>query len=60
MIDLSHSALLVVEVSDTSLKMDRLTKAMVYAAAGVPEYWIVNARAGQVEVHRDPDPAARR
>jgi len=35
--------------------MDRLTKAMVYAAAGVPEYWIVNVRAGQVEIHRDPD-----
>ena len=54
------SALLVVEVSDSSLKMDRLTKAMVYAAAGVPEYWIANVRAGQVEVHRAPEPAARR
>ena len=38
--DHPRSALLVVEVSDSSLKMDRLTKAMVYAAAGVPEYWI--------------------
>lgn len=55
-----RSALLVVEVADSSLKMDRLTKAMVYAAAGVPEYWIVNVRAGQVEVHRAPERRARR
>ena len=55
-----RTALLVVEVADSSLKQDRLTKAMIYAAAGVPEYWIVNIPGQQVEVHRDPDPAARR
>src|SRR5437773_4078099 len=37
-------ALLVVEVSDSSLTRDRLRKAPVYAAAGIPEYWIVNLR----------------
>jgi len=36
------TAHLVVEVSDTSLVQDRLTKSGVYAAAGVPEYWIVS------------------
>jgi Uma2 family endonuclease len=30
----------------------------MYAAAGVPEYWIVNLRDDHVEVHRTPDPAA--
>lgn len=54
------TALLIVEVADSSLVQDRLTKAMVYAAADVPEYWIVNVRDGQVEVHRRPDRAARR
>ena len=34
------AALLVVEVADSSLGQDRLTKASIYAASGVPEYWI--------------------
>jgi Uma2 family endonuclease len=55
-----RSAVLVVEVADSSLKQDRLTKAMIYAVAEVPEYWIVNVVHGRVEVHRDPDRAARR
>jgi Uma2 family endonuclease len=60
--DAAHprTALLVVEIADSSIKQDRLTKAMIYAAAAVPEYWIVNIRAQQVEVHRDPEPTARR
>jgi Uma2 family endonuclease len=45
----------VVEVADPSLLQDRLTKAPLYAAAGIPEYWIVNLRAGVVEVMRDAD-----
>ena len=53
------TALLVVEVSQSSLPQDRLTKARIYAAAGIPEYWIVNLRDGCVEVLRDPEPAAR-
>jgi Uma2 family endonuclease len=36
------TALLVIEVADASLKQDRLSKAAIYAAAGIPEYWIVN------------------
>ena len=54
-----RTALLIVEVADSSLKQDRLTKAMIYAAAGIPEYWIVNVVDQQVEVHRDPDRRAR-
>lgn len=54
------SALLIVEISDTSLKQDRLTKAAIYAAARVPEYWIVNLRDDCVEVRREPDAKQRR
>jgi Uma2 family endonuclease len=50
---------LVVEIADSSLPTDRLTKATIYAAAGIAEYWIVNLRDGVVEVLRDPDRAAR-
>ena len=46
-------ALLIVEVAETSLKADR-AKAAIYAAAGVPEYWIVNLTNDTVEVHRQP------
>ena len=53
------TALLVVEVSDTSLKQDRLTKRAIYAAGGIPEYWIVNLRDDCVEVRRCPEPEAR-
>jgi Uma2 family endonuclease len=55
-----RTALLVVEVADSSLKQDRLTKAPIYAGAGVPEYWIVNVPGQQVEVYRTPDSKRRR
>jgi Uma2 family endonuclease len=48
------SAHLVVEVSDSSLRKDRRLKASIYAAAGVPEYWIVNLIDNLVEVYTEP------
>lgn len=53
------SALLVVEVAESSLPQDRLTKSRIYAAAGVPEYWIVNLRDGVLEVLTRPDRTRR-
>src|SRR5881398_30513 len=53
-------ALLVVEVADSSLAQDRITKAAMYAAAAIPEYSIVNLRDDHVEAYRGPDPQARR
>jgi Uma2 family endonuclease len=47
------TALLVVEVSDSSLNLDR-RKAQLYAAGDVPEYWIVNLGKKSLEVHRRP------
>jgi Uma2 family endonuclease len=49
------SALLAVEVSDSSLPQDRLTKSRIYARAGILEYWIVNLRDRRLEVHVGPD-----
>ena len=47
-------ALLLVEVSDSSLDHDRKTKLPVYARFGVPEIWIVDLSGKAVEVYRDP------
>jgi Uma2 family endonuclease len=44
-------AFLIIEVADSSLDHDRDTKSRLYAAAGVPEYWIVNIQEQCVEVH---------
>jgi len=54
------TALLVVEVAESSLAQDRLTKGPMYAAAGIPGYWLVNLRERCVEVHRRPVRAERR
>jgi Uma2 family endonuclease len=48
------SAVLVVEVADSSLRTDRGTKAGLYAAAGIADYWIVNLIDRVLEIHRDP------
>ena len=53
------TALLVVEVADTALAQDRITKAAIYAAAGIPEYWLVNFRDDRAEVFRGPDRSER-
>lgn len=52
------TALLVVEVSDTTLAYDRAVKAGQYARAGIAELWIVNLRDRVLEVHRHPAPMA--
>jgi Uma2 family endonuclease len=45
---------LLVEVSDTTLRFDRGKKRSAYARAGIVEYWILNILKRQIEVHRDP------
>ena len=45
---------LLIEVADSSLPIDRKVKLPVYAAAGVPEVWIVNLTDKQIEVFRSP------
>ena len=50
----NNDVLLLIEVSDSSLKQDLEEKADLYAAHGVGEYWVIDVDAEQVHVHRDP------
>jgi Uma2 family endonuclease len=52
--DHPRSALLVVEIAESSLSYDCGDKADLYAAGGVREYWVVDLVHRQVVVHRDP------
>lgn len=49
-----QKALLLIEVSSSSLRLDRKVKAPLYAEGGSPEYWIVDVAAAQLEVFRAP------
>ena len=46
---------LIVEVAETSYRIDHTYKAGLYARAGVPEYWIIDVTRGSLEVHRSPE-----
>jgi len=48
------TALLCVEVSDSSLAYDRGRKAGIYASFGVREYWSIDATTLETRVYRDP------
>ena len=49
-----RNALLVVEMGATSLRIDLVRKARIYAAGGVPEYWVLDVERRALIVHRDP------
>jgi Uma2 family endonuclease len=53
------TALLVVEVSDTTIAHDRKRKSGLYARAGIRDYWIVDLGKGRLEVLRGPTPDRR-
>ncbi len=55
------AAILIVEVSVTSLASDTSTKAELYASARVPEYWVLDVEGRQLHSSRDPvaQPAGR-
>jgi len=50
------TALLVVEVADTTLNYDTTVKAELYATAGIPEYWVQDLINRLLLVFRDPQP----
>lgn len=52
------TAPLVVEISRSSLKKDRIIKRALYARASITEYWIIHVESERIEVLRDPDPAS--
>lgn len=47
---------LVVEVADTSLGKDEGIKLGLYAAVGIPEYWVVDVNRKRITVYRTPRP----
>ena len=48
------SAMLLVEVSDSSLRFDRTEKVELYAENRIEEYWILNLKQRCLEVYRRP------
>lgn len=52
--DYPRKVTLIIEVAQTSIRLDRGRKAELYAVAGVPEYWLLSVAEGLVEVHREP------
>ena len=48
------SADLVVEVADSSLDFDTNEKRLLYARAGIREYWVVDINGRRLLVYRDP------
>ncbi|HEV2853300.1 MAG TPA: Uma2 family endonuclease [Thermoanaerobaculia bacterium] len=48
------TALLIVEVADSSLLHDRKRKIPLYARHGIPEAWLLNLVRRVLEVYRDP------
>ncbi|MBI4754144.1 MAG: Uma2 family endonuclease [Betaproteobacteria bacterium] len=48
------TAVLIVEVAESTLSYDRGRKLAAYARNGIPEYWILNVADEALEVHRVP------
>jgi len=49
-----NELIVVIEVSDSSIAIDLVRKAEIYATAGVPEYWVVDLKRRLVVRHREP------
>lgn len=55
---LPEDVLLIIEVAETSAGYDRKTKAPLYAAAKIPELWLVDLVSGVIEIYSQPAGAA--
>lgn len=53
----AQDVLVAIEVADSSLRYDLIRKARVYAANGLPEYWVIEASARRLHRFVDPRPA---
>ncbi len=51
---LPHEVALLVEVADTSLDFDLKVKSLLYAKAGIADYWVVDAKGRRLILHRKP------
>jgi Uma2 family endonuclease len=52
--------LLVIEVADTSVALDRAVKIPLFGREGIPEAWLVDLAQGTIEVYRGPSPSGYR
>ena len=59
LIDHPKTALLVIEVSDTTIQADTHEKADLYAAGGIADYWVIDLTTDRVLVFRGPRPEAK-
>ena len=50
------TAVLVIEVSESTLDYDLTTKASLYAASSIADYWVVDLVNRRLVLHRDPQP----
>jgi Uma2 family endonuclease len=48
--------LILIEVSDTTVEVDKDVKLPLYSLAGIREVWLVDLEVQRVEVYRDPSP----
>jgi Uma2 family endonuclease len=55
-----NDILLLAEVSHATLQFDLTTKALLYAKAGISEYWVLDVEERHVVVHREPTPEGYR
>jgi Uma2 family endonuclease len=51
-----HTALLAIEIADSSLRWDLGRKARIYASFGIPELWVIEAIPRITHVHLHPGP----
>jgi len=49
-----RTAVLIVEVADTSLAYDRGEKSNLYAAAGIQDYWVIDVNGRELLIFREP------
>ena len=55
-----EDVLLLIEVSDSTLRYDRDTKVPLYARAGIPEVWLLDVAGQRLEIYRRPSPEGYR
>ncbi|WP_435009437.1 Uma2 family endonuclease [Tundrisphaera lichenicola] len=51
---------LLIELADTSLKIDTGAKLRAYARAGIPAYWVFNLKEDVIYLYSDPIPSEER
>ena len=47
---------MLIEVADSSIGLDRDVKLVRYAYTGIPEVWLVDAKAGTMTRYHEPTP----